>query len=131
MRRMGRFVLGFLVLAGIGLGSPRELVRSSPGLAVNVASADTSANDCVGFEKRDAEKGIEYSIKNECEKKLSCSVSWKVVCEDAHGKVTQSKSANERFRVAESDEHTFVASASECKVDWRIDGVSWSCDEAR
>jgi hypothetical protein len=122
VRRVVLFVLRAAVLAGVGLAS------ASPGFGVSEAkAAEQSASDCLGFETRDADKGIDYSLRNACEKKLSCNVSWKLSCEDTKGTTTAVSSKSERFQLSGSDEHVVHASADVCKAGWRIDAVTWSC----
>src|SRR5262245_31933530 len=107
-----------LAVGVVSAADPAELTSS--GLSVRPARADAKELTCVGFEKRNAEKGAEYAIKNSCDKKLACEVKWRGSCEDSDGKVTQSRSESARFTVPGSDAHTVQASASECKVGWRI-----------
>jgi hypothetical protein len=70
-------------------------------------------------------------VSNSCDKKLACEVHWKVSCEDNNGKVTQSRSDGAHFVLGGTDAHTVSASASDCKQNWRIDDVSWACNDKR
>jgi hypothetical protein len=128
--RVVKFVFSQALVVGLlSTADPAELGNS--GLPVRSAFADESAESCVGFEKTDVEKGVEYSVKNSCDKKLSCQVSWKVSCENGEGKVTQSRADSSHFMLPGTDEHTVQASASDCKAGWRIDDVAWSCNDKR
>jgi hypothetical protein len=131
VRWTAKFVLAQAMVVGlVSAADPAELGHA--GLPVRAAlAADSSDESCVGFEKSDAEKGVDYSVKNSCDKKLSCEVKWKVSCENGEGKVTQSRSDSARFDLPGTNEHTVQASASDCKAGWRIDDVTWSCNDKR
>jgi hypothetical protein len=119
-----------LALSALGAHAldPSELARDPSASPVRPAAAETSADECVGFHKTDIEKGVEYLVRNSCERKLACQVSWKVACENGNGDVTQRRSEQARFVLKGSEEHTVQASANTCKAGWRIDDVAWSCN---
>ncbi len=98
---------------------------------VQPATADPSASDCVRFSKSDLDKGLEFSVQSSCEHKLSCSLSWNVVCEDTEGKVTSRAKASRRFALALDDDLTILGSAETCKQSWRIDNVGWNCQPVK
>lgn len=100
-------------------------------LSVRTAQAKESADSCVRFDRTEADKSLDYGVDNSCERKLACTLSWTVKCENNHGKTTSRKSYSSRFRLEENGSHSVTASAAECKQGWNIDNVRWHCDEAK
>lgn len=127
---MRRILAGTLALT-FGLMAFGTTATESGTLAVSAAAADPSAGDCVRFAKADLEKGLEFSVASSCDRKMSCSLSWNVVCEDTDGKVTSRAKESKRFTLEADADMTFVGSAESCKQSWRIDGVGWACREAK
>lgn len=128
MRRAFAVVFSFALFASVLTGRP----DSSQGLSVAEARADeASASDCVGFVKTDLDKGFEYAINNACSRKLACTVSWTVSCEDTEGRVTSSKKEKSTLALAADGSASVTASATSCKQGWRIDSVAWSCNESK
>jgi hypothetical protein len=124
-------VFGLTVLGSVS-SSPdaaagREIVLRF-GLAV--AAAD-QGGQCVGFDKSDGDKTILYEVENSCEKKQACSISWLVTCEDEAGKVTTRSQKSSRFALKPEAKHSVSLSAESCKQGWRIENVSWQCDDAK
>lgn len=95
------------------------------------ASANEGSDSCVGFEKTDDEKAILYDAKNSCDQKLTCELRWRVQCEDADGNVTSTAKKSARFVLSGSGTHSLSLSADTCKQGWRIDDVTWKCNEAK
>lgn len=128
---MRRFARTFVYAVG-AFGMLNGL--SGPGsslLSVRTAQAKESADSCIRFDRTEAEKGLDYGVDNSCERKLACTLSWTVSCEDNHGKVTSTKGYSSHFRLEENGAHSVTASAAECKQGWNIDNVRWHCDEAK
>ena len=100
-------------------------------LPAGVAQANEGADSCVGFEKTDDDKAILYDAKNSCEQKLSCELHYRVQCEDVDGNVTSRAKKSMRFSLSESGSHSLSLSADSCKQGWRIDDVTWKCNEAK
>lgn len=100
-------------------------------LSVRTAQAEESADSCVHFDRTEGDKGLDYGVENSCERKLACTLSWTVSCQDTRGKVTSKKSYSSKFRLAENGSHSVTASAGECEQGWNIDNVRWHCDQAK
>ncbi len=95
-----------------------------------VAQAKESAESCVSFQRTEGDRSLDYGVENSCEKKLSCTLSWTLSCEDNHGKVTSTRGYSTRFSLVENGSHSVSASADMCKQGWNIDNVRWHCDPA-
>jgi hypothetical protein len=118
MRRLG--AVGLALFSGL-------LATASIGTAA--AEETPNASDCIGFEKNENDHNIQYSIENVCERKLSCRVSWKLTCEDKDGKATAKSTHKANVSLDASGSTSVTASAESCKQGWRIDDVSWSCQQ--
>jgi hypothetical protein len=116
MRRLG--AVGLALFSGL-------LATASIGTAA--AEETPNANDCIGFEKNENDHNIQYSIENVCERKLSCTVRWKLTCENKDGKATSRSAGKANISLAGETTGEVTASAETCKQGWRIDDVSWSC----
>lgn len=128
MRRVGVVVFS-LGLSALALAGHPDAVH---GVVVAEAQAEAeSAAECVGFSKTDVDKGFEYSVSNACSKKLACTVSWTVSCEDNDRKVTSKKHEKAQLALSADGSAAVTASASSCKQGWSIDDVGWSCHEAK
>ncbi|MBX3225434.1 MAG: hypothetical protein KF795_33320 [Labilithrix sp.] len=91
------------------------------------ARAAESANDCVHLREGQSGDGLSLAIDNNCDRGLSCSLSWIVQCESATGKVTRRSKDGARLVVEASGSRTATASAKSCGDNWRIEDVSWDC----
>jgi hypothetical protein len=113
-------------LGSVGLALFSALLATA---SMGSASAEETPNasDCIGFEKNENDHNIQYSIENVCERKLSCSVRWKLTCEDKNGRATSKSSHKANVSLDASGSAEVTASAESCKQGWRIDDVSWSC----
>lgn len=94
--------------------------------APDVSAAD-SANDCVRLREAQIADGLTLAIDNNCDRSLSCSLSWTVQCESATGRVTRRSKEGASFVVAASQSQSATASARSCGDNWRIDDVRWRC----
>jgi hypothetical protein len=91
--------------------------------------AADSADDCVQIVRGpDQADGLDFELKNNCDRPLSCALGWTLSCENDKGKVMSSARQGSSFGVAkDATKHTF-GSALSCKTSgWRIDDVSWTC----
>ena len=95
------------------------------------AGAADSANDCVRMREGQSAEGLTLAVDNNCDRSLSCSLSWTVQCESATGRVTRRSKEGARFVVAASQSQAATASARSCGDNWRIDEVSWQCAPLR
>lgn len=99
-------------------------------LGATSARAAESADECVAIQKNEQSDGLAFDVKNNCDRRLACSLSWRVSCENASGKTTKSLVASASFGVAPAAAHQVFGSAAACNGNWRIDDVSWSCAPA-
>lgn len=100
--------------------------------AVHVPSAHAdeatpNASDCMSFQNDVQEKSIVVHASNVCEKKLSCSMSYVVRCEDNAGKQTSRSPGTARFTLGAHGATEVSLSAEQCKQGWSIDDVAWVC----
>ena len=98
--------------------------------AVAVAApsfASETADECVVVYQNAQDKGIDFELKNNCDKRLSCGIKWTVSCENASGKTTSSARRDARFGIDASTTHHENASAASCADGWKVDDVSWDC----
>jgi hypothetical protein len=84
--------------------------------------------DPAGGEIETQERSIVVRAKNGCSRKLSCSLSYAVRCEDNHGKRTSSSVESAHFTVASDASAELVLSAERCQQAWTIDAVTWRCE---
>ena len=96
-------------------------------LAAPPAKAADSADECVRLRESQAEKGLTLDVDNNCDRSLSCAVSWTVSCQTESGKVTRSAKDSARFVVAASKTGRAVASTKTCGDNWKIEDISWDC----
>ena len=96
-------------------------------LAAPPAKAADSADECVRLRESQAEKGLTLDVDNNCDRSLSCSLSWTVSCHTESGKVTRSAKENARFVVAASKTGRAVASTKSCGDNWKIEDITWDC----
>lgn len=109
-----------IVLAGLP-------VLSVAVLAAPPAHAAESADECVRLRESQAEKGLTLDVDNNCDRSLSCSVSWTVSCQTESGKVTRTAKDGTRFVIAASKTGRAVASTKACGDNWKIEDISWDC----
>ena len=72
-------------------------------------------------------KGLTLDVDNNCDRSLSCALSWTVSCQTESGKVTRSAKDSARFVVAASKTGRAVASTKTCGDNWKIEDISWDC----
>jgi hypothetical protein len=127
MRRSIRALLCALCGLGVLLLNGE---RGSGDVGVRTARADEAtpnASDCMSFQNDVQEKTIVVHASNVCERKLSCSMSYVVRCEDNGGKKTSSTNGSAHFALAAHAAADVPMSAEQCKQGWSIDDVSWVC----
>ena len=116
-------------LSGLGV----SLVNGGPSFGdIGVRSAQAgeatpNASDCMSFQNDVQEKAIVVHASNVCERKLSCSMSYVVRCEDNAGKKASSTNGSAHFALAAHATTDVPMSAEHCKQGWSIDDVSWVC----
>lgn len=71
--------------------------------------------------------GLTLAVDNNCDRTLSCSLSWTIQCESATGRVTRRTNEGARFAVGPGNSQSANVSARSCGDNWRIEDVSWSC----
>lgn len=108
------------------------LLAGLPVLSVAILSAPSakaaeSADDCVRLRESQADKGLTLDVDNNCDRSLSCSLSWTVSCQTEGGKVTRSAKDSARFVVAAAKTGRAVASTRTCGDNWKIEDISWDC----
>lgn len=95
--------------------------------AAHASEATPNASDCMSFQNDVQEKTIVVHASNVCERKLSCSMSYVVRCEDNGGKRTSSTRGSAHFALAAHAAGDVTMSAEQCKQAWSIDDVAWTC----
>jgi len=98
--------------------------------ARDARAAETQPNisECMSFRNEVKEKTILVRAKNECNRKLTCSLSYAVRCEDNHGKRTSSSRESAHFALDSAGSTELVLSAERCQQAWTIDAVTWRCE---
>ena len=123
---MRRFVYALIIGGVSAFGVP-----GFNGIQTRDARADDTqpdASDCMNFRNETRDKSLVVQAKNECSRKLSCSISYAVRCEDNHGKRTSRSAEHTQFSVGSDDSTELVLSAERCKQGWTIDEVTWRCE---
>lgn len=124
---MKRFVRALIIASLSAFGVP-----GLNGIQTRDARADDAQSDvseCMSFRNETRAKSIVVQAKNECHRKLSCSLSYAVRCEDNHGKRTSSSAESALFTLGSDASTELVLSAERCKQAWTIDAVTWRCEE--
>ncbi|MBX3199712.1 MAG: hypothetical protein KF894_16370 [Labilithrix sp.] len=114
MKRATPIVAAFGLLSLLALRAPQ-------------ARAAESANDCVLLREGQSADGLTLAIDNNCDRSLTCALSWTVQCESATGRVTRRAKDGARLVVDASASRSTTASAKACGDNWRIEDVSWDC----
>lgn len=108
------------IVAALGL-------LSVVALRAPAARAADSANECVRMREAQDGGGLTLNIDNNCDRRLSCSLTWTVQCESATGKVTRRSKEGAHLVVSASTSQGATASAKSCGDNWRIEDVGWDC----
>ncbi|MBX3187977.1 MAG: hypothetical protein KF819_13220 [Labilithrix sp.] len=95
------------------------------------AQAADSADRCVRIHTTERGPGLAFDVKNDCDRRLTCALTWTLSCENASGKTTSRARQESRFVVAPEASHETFGSAATCKDGWKIDDVSWDCAPAK
>jgi hypothetical protein len=96
-------------------------------LAAPPARAAASADECVRLRESQESKGLALDVDNNCDRSLSCAVSWTVSCQTDSGKVTRSAKDGARLLVAASHTGRAFASTTSCGENWKVEDISWDC----
>ncbi len=99
---------------------------NAPG--VRPASAETTAvEDCVSLSLAESDQGLTYEFANACEPRLSCRMSWKVVCGDDRS--GPARPGSKHFTIASGASTSIEISVATCRSEsWLVDDVSWTCE---
>lgn len=114
MKRAAPLLAALGLLSLVALRAPR-------------AHAAESANDCVLLREGMNDEGLTLAIDNNCDRRLTCSLTWTVQCESATGRVTRRTKDAVRLVVDASGSRSATASAKACGDNWRIEDVGWDC----
>lgn len=117
MRILPSLSLAAAVALGVSL-----LTTASPA-----AAGGATANDCVNVASATLSTGMTFDVKNACDKRLSCALTWTLSCENASGKVTSKAKQEAKFNIGAGDSHQMTGSSASCKDGWTIDDVAWDC----
>jgi hypothetical protein len=110
-----------MLALGLALGSLSTNVQAAP-----LDDAD-SADACVGFENEVGDKLLTIHARNSCERRLSCTLDYTVLCEDSEGKQTSKAAKHMAFQLGKQGSQDLALSATSCKQGWRIDALEWTC----
>jgi hypothetical protein len=105
------------------------VLLASGAFSTELAAADVedSADACVVFHNESAEKRLLVHASNACERRLSCTLDYTVLCEDVQGKQTSRSERRAPFHLGKKGTQTLSLSAEACLQGWRIDELRWTC----
>ncbi|HEY4105906.1 MAG TPA: hypothetical protein VGM44_18525 [Polyangiaceae bacterium] len=115
-------IFGCVSMFGVVSAFDRDFVR-----AAHADEAKPNASDCMSFQNDVQDKSIVVHASNVCERKLSCTLSYAVRCEDNQGKRTSSNAGSAHFALKAQRSTELTLSAEQCKQGWSIDDVAWQC----
>ena len=124
---MRRFVCALIMGSVPAFGVPGFNVMQTRDARADEAQSNIS--ECMSFRNETKERSIVVRAKNECDRKLSCSLSYAVRCEDNQGKRTSSSAKSAHFALGSAGSTELVLSAEQCKQAWTIDAVTWRCEK--
>ena len=106
------------------------LVLASAAMPVHAASRQpragpkSSVRRCMKLGEARGEDGrsLRFTLRNACDHRLECTVTWEVTC---GGEATEESQSS----VVETEgSRSFLASAASCRSDsWRISPPRWKC----
>ena len=123
---MKRFVRALIMSSVTAMG-----VAAFNGVQTRDARADEAQPDiseCMSFRNEVKQRSIVVRAKNECARKLSCTLSYAIRCEDNHGKRTSTTAERAHFVLDSEASTELVLSAERCQQAWTIDAVTWRCE---
>jgi hypothetical protein len=91
-----------------------------------------SIAECTSYDERELEdeNGVEMTITNSCEAKLSCGIKWTLTCAP-HTKRAKKTRGAVVFDLESGTSDGTTATTETCGFDgWEITDVTWSCDPA-
>jgi len=122
MRRSIRIGLSTAALVAAAILGPDPTTN---GVTLAHAEAE-SVDDCVGFSLVESEDGLTYELANDCEKLLSCEMSWTLVCGDDRKGPTHPGAR--QFAVAKNAAADVEISVAPCGAQsWAVENVAWAC----
>jgi hypothetical protein len=89
-------------------------------------------DDCTRFDQTelDDDAGVQFTIQNKCEVKLSCGIKWTLTCAPGTKRAKKTKEGAAFDLESDTSDGT-TALADGCGYDgWEIDDVAWSCEPA-
>jgi hypothetical protein len=115
--------LSIAALAGAAILCP----NASPLGVATAHAEDESVDDCVGFELAEADQGLAYELANSCATRLTCQMSWNVVCGD--DRKGPPHPGAKRFGVARNASANVTTSTAACGSEsWVVQDVTWACN---
>jgi len=112
----------------------KAIARLALALAISVLATDAvaaeptdTADACVGFQNEPGDKLLTIHASNSCERRLSCTLEYTVLCEDVAGKQTSRAAKRLPFQLGKKANQDLSLSAAACSQGWRIDDLSWTC----
>ena len=122
MKKYLRAPCALLLTCGVLAGLP----FSGGGHAVLAAETET-ADACVGFQNEQGDKVLIVHASNDCERRLACSLTYSVSCEDNDRRVTSRVAKQTPFNLASKGKTDLTLAATTCKQGWAIADLAWTC----
>ena len=94
------------------------------------AEGKKSIADCTSFNERelDEEAGVDFTIDNKCEVKVSCGIKWTLTCAPGTKKAKKTRE-QVAFEIESGMSDGTTASTEACGYHgWQISDVTWSCE---
>ncbi len=111
------------VLTGLPLSS-----GGRPVLAAETDPDTDAVNACVGFRNEEGEKLLIVHASNGCQRRLACSLSYNVRCEDNDRNVTSRAQRQASFELTSKGKAELTLSATHCPQGWAVDNLAWTCN---
>ena len=99
---------------------------SGGGRPVLAAETET-ANACIGFQNETGDKVLIVHASNDCDRRLACSLTYSVSCEDVQHRVTSRVEKQTPFRLAGKGKADMTLAATTCTQGWAIADLAWTC----
>ncbi len=127
---------GAFFYQGIPVGPSHSvvLVGATPAHAQKRADSDSAKKKrairrCVDYRQEQRDDGLRIRLRNDCGFELSCTVSWRVRCDEDEPETQRRKA--ETLLIDEGVTDGVYASAAACGDDgWRVSSVRWTCRDA-
>lgn len=109
-----------MVLGCLLAGAPFSTVSRA-------AEPEDSVEACVAFRNETGDKRLLVQARNSCERRLSCSLDYTLLCEDTEGRPTSRTARRAAFQLGKKGSYELSLSAEACLRGWRIDELRWNC----